>query len=362
MPPITFPLPASPVKSGNHSQSPDIRTTYRANNGTISVDNKSFAIKGINWFGFETDTHVVHGLWQRPLKDLVGQIKSLGFNSVRMPIDPEIMHGGSPKAGSIDYHQNTNLKGMSSLDILDAVVDECSRMGLHVLLDVHAPMGNQSHWLADLKNLAAHFDPIPGVMGIDILNEPHDTSTWGSGNQNTDWKLAAEKAAKVIFEAGPGLLVFIQGIGNDPLNSESDGHWWGGNLEGMKNQPLDLPKDRIVLSPHVYGPGLYMQSYFSERSFPGNMPSIWDEHFGFLQKAGYTVVVGEFGGDYSKPKSRQWQDGFVKYLDERNMGYFYWCLNPDSAYNEGLLVKGSNGKSDWLTVDTAKIASLKPIL
>ena len=44
-------------------------------------------------------------------------------------------------------------------------------------------------------------------------------------------------------------------------------------------------------------PGVYMQSYFADPSFPNNMEGIWDAHFAFVQKAtGVPIVIGEMGG------------------------------------------------------------------
>ncbi len=42
-------------------------------------------LAGVNWFGFETDTHVVHGLWARGYDQYLDQIADLGYNTLRLP-------------------------------------------------------------------------------------------------------------------------------------------------------------------------------------------------------------------------------------------------------------------------------------
>src|SRR5690606_5542189 len=45
-------------------------------------------LHGINWFGFETHEHVVHGLWARNWQSMIVQMKELGFNAIRVPFCP----------------------------------------------------------------------------------------------------------------------------------------------------------------------------------------------------------------------------------------------------------------------------------
>ena len=55
------------------------------------ANGEALTIKGINWFGFETDSTMVDGLWQGPnaitqnFQAIVWRIKLLGFNTVRLP-------------------------------------------------------------------------------------------------------------------------------------------------------------------------------------------------------------------------------------------------------------------------------------
>ena len=35
-------------------------------------------------------------------------------------------------------------------------------------------------------------------------------------------------------------------------------------------------QSKLVYSPHVYGPSVYMQHYFNAEGFPSNMPQLWE--------------------------------------------------------------------------------------
>ncbi len=80
-------------------QRPDATTTPRLNasvfyfvrGGELYVENltsrevRRIHLYGVNWFGFETRSYVVHGLWARNWEDMLRQVKSLGFNAIRLP-------------------------------------------------------------------------------------------------------------------------------------------------------------------------------------------------------------------------------------------------------------------------------------
>lgn len=61
---------------------------------------------------------------------------------------------------------------------------------------------------------------------------------------------------------------------------------------------MQVPNPRkLVYSPHVYGPDVFMQSYFAVPDFPANMPRIWTEqwgHIGWGHKLGPAVILGRF--------------------------------------------------------------------
>src|SRR5258708_3596 len=49
----------------------------------LDSNNQPVKIAGVNWFGLETTTYAPHGLWTRKLQDMMNQMKTLGFNTIR---------------------------------------------------------------------------------------------------------------------------------------------------------------------------------------------------------------------------------------------------------------------------------------
>lgn len=84
-------------------------------------------------------------------------------------------------------------------------------------------------------------------------------------------------------------MFFVEGVGENAAspNTNPVAHFWGENLEGITWNPISTGNSaldaRIVYSPHVYGPDVYNQGYFQINTFPYNMPTIWNAHFGFAE-------------------------------------------------------------------------------
>ena len=116
---------------------------------------------------------------------------------------------------------------------------------------------------------------------------------------------------------------------------------WGEDLQPEAYQPLAIPADKLVLSPHTYGPDVYMKSSFGASDYPANLGAGWDVLFGQFARD-HPVVIGEWGGQYGQGPSGArdvlWQDAFVDYLILRHAaGSFYWCYTPNSGDSGGIL-------------------------
>lgn len=95
-------------------------------------------LRGVNWFGFETNTHVVHGLWARNWKDMITQMQAQGFNAVRLPFaSPATLHGSAPPKHRL--RPQCRSAGPLGHQVMDKVVNELSARGMYVLLDHHTP-------------------------------------------------------------------------------------------------------------------------------------------------------------------------------------------------------------------------------
>ena len=341
---------------------------YRVTDGRITHDGAEINLRGINWFGFETASLSPHGLWRRSWQELLDEIENAGFNAVRLPVCPATLRGRTPSA--IDYDRNPDLLGLDSLQLLDRLMTALNARQIHVLLDHHRPDCRripalwytddypESQWIADLVFMARRYRHLDHFMGLDLKNEPHGEATWGAGDPATDWNRAAERAGRAVLAEAPDLLIFVEGIERSgDCRPDVPQAWWGGNLSALACHPLELPPDRVVLSPHVYGPDVYAQKSFEADDFPANMHAIWQAHFGRFADEGHAVVIGEFGGRYGHhgdSRDIDLQNALVNYLRSIPIaGSFYWALNPNSADLHGLL------RDDWTRRWPTKLALLE---
>lgn len=350
------PAPSEPPTRGPKTPMPPVPPEWSTRDGKILRYGEPFQVRGISWFGFETNDHQLHGLWTggSSVEGFLDQIKALGFNALRIPISPEIL--------SWDTRSNANWGGggVARTNFLNLLIDAAER-DLAVLIDLHntaswrgligkldPPRYGQREWLETLRELARIAKNNPVVMGIDLLNEPHDL-TWD------EWAALAEEAGNAIHEVNRDLLVFVEGVGNKGV-SDPNPYFWGENLSRAALRPVRFKvPNRLVLSPHVYGPSVAKQEYFKrERGFPGNLAKIWWGHFGAMTaEQDAPLVIGEWGGRY-EGDDKIWGDEFVRWTRERGLtSNFFWCLNPNSGDTGGIL------KDDWRTVDQDKMALVR---
>ena len=339
-------------------------TSWLHAEGSQLVDSAGNAVilTGINWFGLETESYAPHGLWARNWESILDQVVALGFNTIRLPYSNQLFDPSS-QPNSVNEELNPDLKGLTGLEIMDKIIAGAGQRGLKVIIDRHRPDSHaqsdlwytseysEERWIADWVMLAQRYAGDDTVIGADLHNEPHGRATWGSDDPVTDWRLAAEKAGNAILKVNPNLLIIVQGV----EQYQGDWYWWGGNLLGAREHPvrLDLPS-QLVYSTHLYGPGVYPQPWFSDPSFPDNLPEIWDRHWGYLSREEISpVIVGEFGGrSVGEDKEGIWQRALVDYLRQHNFSYIYWTLNPNSGDTGGILL------DDWQSVDPEKEALL----
>ncbi|HEX3028556.1 MAG TPA: cellulase family glycosylhydrolase [Clostridia bacterium] len=112
-------------------------------NGNQIVDDNGNQVHltGIAWFGLETPNYTYHGIWANSMENMLDIVADNGFNLLRAPLSVELVNqwrkGTYPQPESIDYVNNPNLKGKNSLEVFDASVAYCKKIGLKVMLDMH---------------------------------------------------------------------------------------------------------------------------------------------------------------------------------------------------------------------------------
>ena len=359
-------------------------------NKLIDASGNEVLLAGVNWFGFETERSYFHGLWARDHKSVLQQIKDLGFNCIRVPwhnrmLEDDAVIKEAPNQWGPDAYTGVQPMNVAEstftkpIELMDELVKWCQANDLKIILDCHSRNPDaylvekrwytedftEAQWIADWVFMADRYKNYDAVIAMDINNEPNgkidnpNGARWGTGDPANDWKIAAEKCGNAILAANPNVLIMVEGI---EAYTKPDGtqtsYWWGGNLQGARDFPVTLSKpNKLMYSPHEYGPTVFAQKWFDVPEFPSNMAGIWEEQFNFLNTEGTSpLFVGELGIKGKGGKDEIWFQEFINFIKEKKLHYTFWALNPNSGDTGGIL------ENDWKTVVQWKMDYLEPIL
>lgn len=330
----------------------------------IDSQGREVRLIGLNWFGLETPDLAPHGLWARSYRDMLDQIASLGFNTIRLPFSSAVLTATAPNASVIKYRLNPDLEGKTPLQIMDAVIAYAGTVKLRVILDNHnlvpefSGRGDgdwynasrpESKWIADWQTLAKRYLNNTTVIGADLYNEPD--GTWGTGNAD-DWARAAKAAGDAIHQINKRWLIIVEGIRNYNTNY----YWWGGELEGVAKYPVQLARaNKLVYSAHDYPPSIYPQPWFADSSYPANLAAVWEKNWGFIETNKIApVLLGEFGSRLDTNADRQWATEMQAYLVTHKVDWTWWSWNGNGE-PRGLLLP------DWQTPDPTMLQYLSDL-
>ncbi|MEI6894106.1 MAG: cellulase family glycosylhydrolase [Colwellia sp.] len=390
----------------------------------------------------------------RTIQQTMDEIKAQGINVIRLPIAPQTLDetdaqgiGFVSDGGVLKNHES--VRQTNARQAMVDFIKQADENDLQVIIDIHscsnylgwragkldsippyadkdrvgydytredyacAEAGdgvtvheyNEEIWLDNLREIAGLSAEIgvDNIMGIDIFNEPWDY-TW------EDWKTLSEHAYEAINEVNPDILIFVEGISGGtsdgievPHGDETSNPNWGENFYEHQTNPLNIPKNRLVLSPHTYGPSVFAQEHFMDPTQPEceglsgdeageadcnlvidaeKLYAGWDEHFGYLREQGYAMVIGEFGGNMDWPNNSRiaeqemwshiepgidqvWQNTLVDYMKDKDIQGCYWSINPESGDTGGIYLHAYDpidNTSDWgfwLDFDERKIDLLQ---
>ncbi len=299
----------------------------------------SVRLTSVNWYGFDQKEYVAGGLDHAPLQAIIGQIKAIGVNSVRLPWANETVEH-NPLVADYAVKANPLFRGKHALDVMDAVITALARAHIMVILDNHMSRadwccsetdGNglwynagypESKWLADWETMVRRYRKQPWVVGADLRNELRSGAQWGGTDPALDWHAAAERGGNTVLGANPNLLVMVE----SPQYST--------DFTAFAKLPVVLKvPHRLVYSPHAYSsPDHTFQSYDEIRQ-------VYDQRAGYLLHAEPAVPlwVGEFGSCQTLDcgQNSQWFRWFVQYLTEKNLSWSYWPLNGTQSSGEG---------------------------
>lgn len=358
-------------------------------------DGKEVWLTGINWFGYNTGTNTFDGLWTCDLNTSIAAIADRGFNLMRIPISTELIkdwsNGNYPNA---NFNQATNsyLVGMNSLEIFDYVVGQCRANGIKIMIDIHSAktdsMGHmynvwyngnisEKDYLDALAWMAGRYKNDDTIIAYDLKNEPHGKAgespraKWDNSKDSDNWKYIAEKAANAVLNKNPNVLIMVEGIEIYPKDINSNGNftstnmgdydctWWGGNLRGVKDNPINLGKyqNKLVYSPHDYGPTVYEQPWFKgSYTFDSLYKDCWYDNWFYIQKTNTApLLIGEWGG-FMRDPNLKWMTYLRKLIKDNRINHTFWCFNSNSGDTGGLVL------DDFTTWDEDKYAFVKEVL
>jgi len=317
----------------------------------------STPIRGINWFGLETHNRCLLGLHAQSMDLYLSQLQFYQFNTIRLPVSLELMINDPLIQYDWLVTANPQYLYQPSSFLIHDLFQKASFYNISIIVDMHrlragvsSPLWYTEEYPEDIlfkgyELILQRYGQYPNFMGLDLFNEPHGNTTWGSGNLRTDYRLFIERVLRFMDE------VYYE----EPFYLLINGIDWGKNLTLLAENPLRIPTNStfgpyLRYSPHLYGPSInYIPSYQKE-----DLYSYWDRLFGFIPSN--QLWIGEWGGRWSDELDALWIQSLIDYLKMMNIQHhFYWALNPDSKDVDGLL------EMDWYTVRRDVMSAIEQI-
>ena len=314
--------------------------------GPYIVDSNGYRVRlnAVNWYGAEGSDYVVMGLESQSISTIVNNIKSRGFNTVRLPWSNEL-YESNPVVGSYALTANASLEGQRALTILDDVVNALTSAGIMVILDNHTSTAmwccnndvnnlwynstySQTNWISDWEGMVNRYKGNNLVIGVDLRNEPRVSAVWGGGG-SYDWHAAATTGGNAVLSQNSNLLIFVEGIN------------YAGDLSGVSSTPVTLnTANRVVYEAHDYGFDFSKLSGYSNwyndiysgwgYLVTGSNPQpLWIGEFGTCNTAS-TCVSSSSNGD-----NGYWFGFIHQFLWEYNADWSYWAINGTTEAGHG---------------------------
>lgn len=325
---------------------------------------------------------------------------------------------------------------MDSMGIFDVLMKKCKKYGIKALIDIHSPAShNSGHnynlwyyepsaadadnmaansktgeeitydmWIESVTWLAEKYKNDDTIIAYDLKNEPHgkrgyngttcptDIAKWDDSEDLNNWAFAATECGNSILDVNPNALILIEGVEQYPKTEKGYtydtadiwqasadvspwyGAWWGGNLRGVKDYPIDFGSksrnSQIVYSPHDYGPSVYNQTWF-DKDFTTQtlLDDYWYDTWAYINNQDIApLLIGEWGGHMDGGKNQKWMELLRDYMIDNHINHTFWCLNPNSGDTGGLLDSSFTVWDDekydlfepslWQTSKTGKYISL----
>jgi endoglucanase len=322
-------------------------------------------------------------------------VRSLGFDSVRLSIDPAplIVAGqasavpgdaGQNYAGQSDAAQPTVLDP-AAMARLDTTVQQLTQVGLAVVLDIHpqedwmikatSTAAGTIQFLSFWKSFATHFAGTdPEMLLLEVLNEPHivNAPRWVNDQTRLVAVIRAAAPLHTIIATGADFggisaLIQMEPLSDknviysfhdyEPMEFTHQGATWAGkNLIPLRGVPYPSnPENVAPLLPNLTDDAARrdLGTYGQDRWDVTQMQHRIELAVSWAHDQHVPLWCGEFGvdRDFSPPADRvRWITDMRKTLEADGIGWDMW----DYRSQFGLVTK----QDGVTTVDEGVVAAL----
>jgi Endoglucanase len=323
-----------------------------------------------NWFQTNSPQQIQ---FRKYTKKDFENIKSLGCDVVRLPINMFYMTSGSPA-----YTVDTLF-----FSLLDQVVTWAEDLNLYLLIDNHSTDDIASK-NANLENVlsrvwlqvANHYKSRSGYVLYEIMNEPNGITTqkWGQIQQTAINTIRSVDTLHTIVVGGSSFnsynelsllpvysdknLIYTFHFYDPFLFTHQGASWVVPSFESLTKIPFPYNADSIQALPSALK-GTWVESTYNSYPTDGTLAKVKqliDVAAAFKSSRNVNIYCGEFGVYklYSKESDRVYWYGEVrKYLEAKGIPWTTW----DYQAGFGLFKSGTNEMFDY-DLDTALVRTL----
>jgi endoglucanase len=324
----------------------------------ISADSQAPFRRGINltnWFQVDNPGQIQ---FTRYTKQDIINIKNLGCDVIRLPINMNSMTNGSPSYTLDPLY----------VSFLDSVVTWCEQLHIYLMIDNHSfdPNVNTS---ADIGNIltkvwsqmAIHYKDRSEYILYEILNEPHGitTAVWGAIQNQVINSIRANDTRHTIVVGGSGYNSYTE-LQNLPVYTDTNllytfhfydpfmfthqgASWTSPSMEPLAGVPFPYDAAKMPLCPaSLKGTWIEssLNSYLNEGSV-SRVKQLIDIAINFRTSRNVKIFCGEFGvyiPNSNTADRTYWYNVVRQYFEENNIPWTIW----DYKGGFGLFNKGSN--------------------
>ncbi len=314
--------------------------------------------QGVNltgWFQAASAHQIQFSKFTR--KDLE-QIKSLGVDVIRLPINLHYMTNGEP-----DYTLDPLF-----LEFLDQVVNWAEELEIHLILDNHTfdPAASTDPTIGPVlvnvwTQMAAHYKDRSDLLYYEVLNEPHgiDDALWGSIQQTVIDAIRTQDTKHFIV-VGPASWNSYSNLNNlpqytddkliytfhfyDPFVFTHQGaSWTDPSMEPLSGVPFPYDAGSMPATPASLK-GSWIEDALNNYANEGTVSKVRqliDIAVNFKNQRKVPLFCGEFGVHIPNSDNAQrvaWYEEVSRYLNEKEIAWTIW----DYKGGFGLFEKNSN--------------------